>query len=44
VVLLSFTFGTDKMDHWERIARTGAYQGNLVRRPDGSFICHDFDR
>jgi hypothetical protein len=43
VVLLSFTFGTDKMDYWDRIARTGAYQGNLVRRPDGSFLCRDFD-
>jgi hypothetical protein len=44
VVLLSFTFGTDRMRYWDRIARTGAYQGNLVRRPDGTFLCHDFDR
>jgi hypothetical protein len=37
VVLLSFTFGTDKMRHWDKIARTAASQGDLVRRPDGSF-------
>lgn len=37
VILLSFTFGTDKMAHWERIARTAATQGELVRLPDGSF-------
>ncbi|MEO1002669.1 MAG: hypothetical protein AAFX65_06100 [Cyanobacteria bacterium J06638_7] len=43
VVLLSFTFGTDRMTHWERIARSGASQGNLLRRPDGSFLCHDID-
>jgi hypothetical protein len=43
VVLLSFTFGTDKMEYWERIATTAASQGNLVRRPDGSFLVADFD-
>ncbi|MFQ6537785.1 MULTISPECIES: hypothetical protein [Aphanothece] len=43
VELLSFTFGTDKMQYWDRISRTGAYQGNLVRRPDGSFLYHNFD-
>ena len=37
VVLLSFTFGTDKMHYWEAIAETAAAQGTLVRRPDGSF-------
>jgi hypothetical protein len=43
VILLSFTFGTDQMGYWDRISKTGGYQGNLVRRPDGSFLCHDFD-
>jgi len=37
VVLLSFTFGSDKMVYWEKIARTAARQGSLVRRPDGTF-------
>lgn len=37
VVLLSFTFGSDKMEHWDRIAHTAADQGQLVRRPDGTF-------
>lgn len=37
VVLLSFTFGTDKMQHWEKIAATAASQGALVCRPDGTF-------
>ncbi|WP_254966444.1 hypothetical protein [Cyanobium sp. CH-040] len=43
LVLLSFTFGTDRMRYWSAIARTGANQGNLVWRPDGSFLCHDID-
>lgn len=38
VVLLSFTFGTDKMVHWERIFRTAGYQSRLVRQPDGEFV------
>lgn len=38
VVLLSFTFGTDKMEHWDRIARTAGYQSKMVRRPDGEFV------
>jgi hypothetical protein len=37
VVLLSFTFGTDKMEHWEKIYRTAGYQSQLVCRPDGEF-------
>jgi hypothetical protein len=37
VALLSFTFGTDKMEHWERLARTAGRQGSLVRLPDGTF-------
>jgi hypothetical protein len=38
VVLLSFTFGTDKMEHWEKIQRTAGYQSALVRLPDGEFL------
>lgn len=38
VVLLSFTFGTDKMVHWDRIVKTAGYQSKLVRQPDGKFI------
>lgn len=37
VVLLSFTFGTDRMAHWDRIARTAGYQSRLLQLPDGSF-------
>ena len=37
VALLCFNFGTDKMEHWPRLQRTTAYQGELVRRPDGEF-------
>jgi hypothetical protein len=37
VVLLSFTFGSDRMEHWPSIARTAARQGILVCRPDGIF-------
>lgn len=38
VVLLSFTFGTDKMEHWEKIYRTAGYQSALVRLPNGEFL------
>ncbi len=38
VVLLSFTFGTDKMNHWDNIARTATRQGSLVRLPNGAFL------
>lgn len=38
VVLLSFTFGTDKMDHWDKIFRTARLQSKLVRQPDGQFM------
>jgi hypothetical protein len=41
VVLLSFTFGTDKMEHWDRIVRTAGYQSKMVRRPDGTFVTCD---
>lgn len=37
VALLCFNFGTDKIEHWPRIRTTAAYQGELVRRPDGRF-------
>lgn len=37
MALLCFTFGTDRMDDWHRIRATAAYQGELVRRPDGQF-------
>ena len=37
VVLLSFTFGTDKMEHWDNLAITAANQSALYRRPDGTF-------
>jgi hypothetical protein len=37
VILLSFTFGTDKMAHWENIAKTVAKQGRMVRLPNGDF-------
>lgn len=41
VRLLSFTFGTDRMRDWPRIARTAGQQGILVRRPDGAFERRD---
>ena len=37
VALLSFIFGSDKMIHWPKIARTAASQGHMVCRPDGTF-------
>lgn len=37
VALLCFTFGTDKMKHWDSILRTAGYQSKLVQQPDGSF-------
>jgi len=38
VVLLSFTFGTDKMEHWDKILQTAGYQSKLIRQPDGAFL------
>jgi hypothetical protein len=35
--LLSFNFGTDRMEHWPAIRKTAGVQGGLVRRPDGVF-------
>jgi hypothetical protein len=40
MVLLSFTFGSDRMHHWYRITRTPTCQRYLVLRPDGAFLCH----
>lgn len=34
-VLLCFTFGTDRMGNWPRIAETAAAQGRVHCRPDG---------
>lgn len=34
-VLLCFTFGTDRMEDWPRIAETAAAQGRVHCRPDG---------
>ena len=38
VVLLSFTFGTDKMVHWSKIYQNAGYQSFLVRQPDGELV------
>lgn len=35
--LLVFNFGTDKMEHWDKIRRTTGSQCHLIRRPDGQF-------
>ena len=37
VVLLCFTFGTDKMKYWDRIRATSGSQSALMCRPDGQF-------
>lgn len=37
IALLSFTFGSDKMKHWRKLATTAANQSPLYRRPDGAF-------
>jgi hypothetical protein len=38
VVLLCFEFGTDKMDHWDKIFATIGGQSAMLRRPDGEFM------
>jgi hypothetical protein len=38
VVLLCFEFGTDKMEHWDKILATIAGQSAMLRRPDGEFM------
>jgi len=40
-VLLCFTFGTDKIEHWPAISKTAETQGNLLRLPDGNFRVRD---
>ena len=35
VALLTFNFGTDKMVHWDKIARTTGRQTGMLRMPDG---------
>jgi hypothetical protein len=37
IVLLCFNFGSDKMEHWQKIERTAAHQSLLICRPDGRF-------
>ena len=37
VVLLCFTFGTDRMTYWDRIRATSGSQSALMSRPDGKF-------
>jgi hypothetical protein len=39
--LLAFNFGTDKMEHWNKILRTQGRQCPLVQRPDGKFMTID---
>lgn len=38
VVLLSFEFGSDKMEHWPAIYDRLRKQAALLRQPDGSFV------
>jgi hypothetical protein len=40
--LLSFTFGTDKMEYWDQMSNA-TEQGNLYRLPDGTFFVRDID-
>ncbi len=42
-VLLSLTFGTDKMEHWGAISKTAASQSRLFRLPCGLFCNKLFD-
>jgi hypothetical protein len=37
VVLLSFAFGTDRIERWPEISQTIGYQGPFLCRPDGVF-------
>jgi hypothetical protein len=36
--LLVFNFGTDKMEHWDKIVRTTGTQCGLICRPDGQLV------
>jgi len=37
-VLLSMTFGTDRMECWDAISKTAAEQGLMCRLPNGQFV------
>ena len=37
-VLLSFVFGTDRMDRWDTLSRIASRQGRCHCRPDGTFV------
>ena len=41
--LLSMTFGTDRMEHWNAISKTAATQGLIYRLPNGCFGYNNFD-
>jgi hypothetical protein len=43
VILLCFEFGTDKMEHWDRIFATIGRQAGMLRRPDGEFMHTQLD-
>ncbi len=40
-VLLSFTFGTDLMENWDKISQTAASQGMFYCQPDGTFVTRE---
>ena len=40
-VLLSFCFGTDRMDRWDTLAKLAARQGRCHCQPDGTFVTRD---
>ena len=42
-VLLSMTFGTDRMEYWDSISKSAAEQGKLHRLPNGQFVHKSFD-
>ena len=42
-VLLSMTFGTDRMVYWDAISKTAAAQGQMYRLPNGYFVHKNFD-
>ena len=42
VALLCFEFGTDRMEHWDKIYRSINRQARTIRQPDGTFIRSEF--
>ena len=42
-VLLSMTFGTDRMEYWDAISKTAAEQGQMYRLPNGRFVHKNID-